>query len=212
VTIKVTDNGVPALSDQETIVVTVQEAPSPDPVDPFVDDDGHIFENAIEWLAGKGITQGCNPPVNDRFCPDDPVTRGEMAVFLVRAKGYTDNGGGDLFVDDDGLFYENAADKLFTAGVTLGCNPPVNDRYCGEREVTRGEMAAFLVRAFGYTDNGGGDWFVDDDGSVFENAIDKLRTAGVTKGCNPPTNNRYCPDQFVTRGEMAAFLKRAFGE
>jgi hypothetical protein len=70
-------------------------------------------------------------------------------------------------------------------------------------------MAAFLVRALGYTDDGGGDWFTDDDSSVFESAIDKLRTAGVTLGCNPPANNRYCPDDFVTRGQMAAFLKRA---
>ena len=70
----------------------------------FVDDNGHIFENAITWLAGKGITQGCNPPTNNRFCPDDPVSRGQMAVFLVRAFDYSDNGGGNIFVDDNGLF------------------------------------------------------------------------------------------------------------
>jgi hypothetical protein len=67
-------------------------------------------------------------------------------------------------------------------------------------------MAAFLVRALGYTDNGGGDLFIDDDGNTFEADIDKLGTAGVTKGCNPPANDQYCPDDFVTRGQMAAFL------
>jgi hypothetical protein len=30
---------------------------------------------------------GCNPPDNDRFCPEGPVTRGQMASFLVRALG-----------------------------------------------------------------------------------------------------------------------------
>ena len=50
---------------------------------------------------------------------------------------------------------------------------------------------------------------VDDDGHIFENAIDKLGTAKVTLGCNPPTNNKYCPNDYVTRGQMAAFLKRA---
>jgi hypothetical protein len=70
-------------------------------------------------------------------------------------------------------------------------------------------MAAFLVRALDYTAGAGDDLFVDDDGTTFENDIDKLGTAGVTKGCNPPTNDRYCPDDFVTRGQMAAFLKRA---
>jgi hypothetical protein len=71
-------------------------------------------------------------------------------------------------------------------------------------------MAAFLVRAFGYTDDGGGNLFTDDDGSTFERDTDRLGAAGVTRGCNPPTNDRFCPDDPVTRGQMAAFLARAF--
>ena len=70
-------------------------------------------------------------------------------------------------------------------------------------------MAAFLVRALKYTDDGGGDLFVDDNLSIFQSDIDKLGTAGVTVGCNPPTNDRFCPDDVVTRGQMAAFLQRA---
>ena len=70
-------------------------------------------------------------------------------------------------------------------------------------------MAAFLVRALGYIDDGGGDLFIDDDFSIFEGAIDRMATAGVTKGCNPPTNDRFCPTDYVTRGQMAAFLNRA---
>jgi hypothetical protein len=72
-------------------------------------------------------------------------------------------------------------------------------------------MAAFLVRAMGYSDDGGGDLFTDDDGSIFESAIDRLKTAGVTLGCNPPVNDHFCPDNFVTREQMAAFLRRAVG-
>jgi hypothetical protein len=184
--------------------------PQPEPVT-FVDDDDSIFEADIEWLAARGITKGCNPPANTMYCPSSHVTRGQMAAFLVRAMGYTDDGGGDLFVDDDGSIFEGDIDRLGTAGVTKGCNPPTNNRYCPNAKVTRGQMAAFLVRAMGYTDNGGGDLFVDDDDSIFEAAIDRLGTAGVTKGCNPPTNNRYCPTGFVTRGQMAAFLHRALG-
>ncbi len=52
---------------------------------PFRDDDGSVFESDISWLADTGITKGCNPPVNDRFCPDEAVTRGQMAAFLTRA-------------------------------------------------------------------------------------------------------------------------------
>jgi subtilisin family serine protease len=185
-------------------------APDPDNDEgKFSDIDNSVFENAIEKLAAAGITQGCNPPINDKFCPGDFVTRGEMAVFLARAFKYTDDGGEDFFVDDGEKFYENAANKIRFEGVTQGCNPPANDEYCGDELVTREQMAAFLVRALGLTDDGGGDVFVDDDGSIFEGAIDRLGTAGITQGCNPPENDKFCPKDFVTRGQMAAFLVRA---
>jgi hypothetical protein len=174
----------------------------------FIDTGGSVFADAIQWLADKGITQGCNPPANTMFCPDDRVTRGQMATFLVRAKGYSQIAD-DFFVDDGGHIFENAINRLRTAGVTQGCNPPTNNRFCPDRFVTRGEMAAFLARAFDLPAYNGPDRFVDDNRSVFENAIERLAQAGITVGCNPPSNNRFCPDDFVTRGQMAAFLKRA---
>jgi hypothetical protein len=69
-------------------------------------------------------------------------------------------------------------------------------------------MAAFLVRALGLTETDGTD-FVDDDGSIFEGDIERLAAAGITRGCNPPDNDRFCPDDPITRGQMAAFLFRA---
>jgi hypothetical protein len=175
----------------------------------FYDDDGSLHEGNIESIAAAGITKGCNPPANNRFCPDDSVTRGQMAAFLVRALGLTDNGGGGRFHDDDGSIFENDIDRLAAAGITKGCNPPKNDHFCPDDTVTRGQMAAFLVRAFGYTDTGGGDRFRDDNGSIFEHDIDRLATAGVTKGCNPPANDRFCPNEMVSRAQMASFLARA---
>lgn len=53
----------------------------------FDDDDGNIHESAIEAIAAAGITKGCNPPDNTRYCPDDPVTRAQMATFLMRSVG-----------------------------------------------------------------------------------------------------------------------------
>jgi hypothetical protein len=171
----------------------------------------NLFFDDVEWLAGEGITLGCNPPVNDRYCPDDPVTRGQMAAFLVRALHYSDDGGGDRFSDDDDSVFEADIDRLATARVTFGCDPPDNTMFCPDDAVTRGQMAAFLVRALGYSDDGGGDRFVDDDTSVFAADIDRLATAGVTFGCNPPDNTMFCPTQPVTRAQMAAFLHRALG-
>lgn len=167
-----------------------------------------VFLDDILWLADSGITRGCG---ETSFCPTDNVTRGQMAAFLVRALGYTDDGGGDLFVDDDGTTFELDIDKLAAAGVTKGCNPPVNDHFCPNDAVTREQMAAFLVRALDLTDDGGGNNFVDDDNSVFQDDIAKLAAAGITTGCNPPVNDRFCPTQRVTREQMAAFLNRALG-
>ena len=72
-------------------------------------------------------------------------------------------------------------------------------------------MAAFLDRALNL-DNPDKDTFSDDDGSIFESNIEALAEAGITKGCNPPLNTRYCPNQPVTRAQMAAFLNRALGD
>ena len=167
-----------------------------------------VFDTDIEWMAAEGITKGCNPPVNDRFCPNSSVTRGQMAAFLVRALDLPAAPSAG-FTDTVGTTFEEDIDKLATAGITKGCNPPDNDRFCPDDKVRREVMAAFLVRALGYTDDSGGDLFTDDDGSIFETDIDRLATAGVTKGCNPPTNDRFCPTENVTRGQMAAFLRRA---
>jgi len=174
----------------------------------FDDTQSSVFFNDIQWLAEEGITKGCGGP---SFCTNNNVTRGQMAAFLVRALDLTDDGGGNLFVDDNGNLFENDIDKLATAGITKGCNPPTNDKFCPDSVVTRGAMAAFLVRALDLVDNGGGNLFIDDDGLVFENDIDRLATAGITKGCNPPTNDKFCPSSPVTRGAMAAFLNRALG-
>ncbi len=167
------------------------------------------FAADIIWLATAGITKGCNPPANDMFCPDDKLTRGQMAAFLVRFFGLTDSGAGDIFTDDDNSVFENDIDKLATAGITTGCNPPEGTLYCPDELMNRGHMAGFLSRALSLTDDGGGDLFVDDDVWIFEADIDKLATAGITRGCNPPVNDRYCPGDYVTRGQMAAFLHRA---
>ncbi|MGH3668371.1 MAG: hypothetical protein ACRDU7_08775, partial [Acidimicrobiia bacterium] len=54
-----------------------------------------------------------------------------------------------------------------------------------------------------------GGTFVDDDGSVHEGSIEAIAAEGITHGCNPPANNRYCPDTRLQRGAMAAFMARA---
>ncbi len=174
----------------------------------FRDDDDSVHEDAIEHIGTLGITKGCNPPVNDRFCPDADVTRGQMAAFLVRALALPP-ASRDHFVDDAGNQFQDAINRLASAGVTRGCNPPANDRFCPNDRVTRGQMAAFLVRGFALRTGAVTNQFDDDNGHVFEADINVLGTSGVTRGCNPPANTRYCPNRNVTRAQMASFLTRA---
>ena len=94
----------------------------------FWDDEKSVFNADIEWMAAEGITRGCNPPLNDKYCPDSAVTRGQMAAFLVRALDLTNDGGGNIFTDDDDSVFEADIERLATAGITKGCNPPANDR------------------------------------------------------------------------------------
>jgi len=56
-----------------------------------------------------------------------------------------------------------------------------------------------------------GGTFTDDDTSMFEADIEWLAATGVTRGCNPPTNDNFCPNSTVTRGQMAAFMRRFAG-
>jgi hypothetical protein len=173
----------------------------------FCDDDRSSFEDAIERIARAGITRGCNPPANNRFCPDEPVTRGAMAAFLSRAVALP-NGSDISFNDVSGSVFEDPIMRLAAAGVTAGCNPPSNTKFCPKDHVTRGEMAAFLTRALNLAEARGID-FSDDNGSKFESDIESLAAAGITTGCNPPSNTKFCPNDYVTRGQMAEFLARA---
>lgn len=175
----------------------------------FWDDDGSPHEAPIEALAEEGITHGCNPPLDDRYCPNVEVTRGQMAAYLARALDLPASTG-DHFTDDDDSVFEADIERIAEAGITRGCNPPENDRYCPAVRIPRDQMAAFLDRAF-LEITAAPDAYEDDEGNDFEAHIDRIAQAGISKGCNPPENDRYCPDEFVTRAQMASFVRRAAG-
>ncbi len=171
----------------------------------FHDDDDSEFEGDIERVAELGITRGCNPPFADAFCPRDRVTRGQMAAFLVRLFSLppTDQ---DFFSDDESSEFGDDINRLAAAGITAGCTA---SSYCPGEPVTRGQMAAFLARGLGLSGDTSQNRFDDDDQSVFEDQIELLAEAGVTKGCDPPRNGSFCPEAQISRGQMAAFLGRA---
>ncbi len=107
--------------------------------------DDNPFRADIAALTDAGITRGCNPPDNTQFCPKDPVTREQMAAFLTRALDLDSGSRSFSDVGADNPFRADIA-ALADAGITRGCNPPDNTRFCPKDPVTRGQMAAFLKR------------------------------------------------------------------
>jgi hypothetical protein len=170
----------------------------PVPTFPLVDARFSLFNSAIMWVYEQGITVGCNA---ERYCPDDSVTRGQMATFLVRALDLPPTET-DYFTDDETTNHEDSINRVKAAGITSGCAP---SKYCPETIVTRDQMATFLARALALPASTT-DYFTDDNGSSHEQSINRVRAAGITSGCTATT---YCPTAPVTRGQMAAFLQRA---
>jgi hypothetical protein len=103
----------------------------------------HTHAGAIGAVAARGITIGCS---KDRFCPNEPVTRGQMATFLQRALDL--KGAEPSRFKDVGPSHAHRAGigAMERAGITKGCE---TDRFCPGARVRRDQMASFLERAFG---------------------------------------------------------------
>jgi CSLREA domain-containing protein len=106
------------------------------------------FANWIEQLAAENITAGCG---GGNYCPDQAVTRAQMAVFLLRTKhgpAYVPPTCASVF--SDVVCPSQFADwieELYAEQITGGCQTsPL--LYCPSNPVNRGQMAVFLVKTF----------------------------------------------------------------
>ncbi len=176
--------------------------------------DNHWAWQYIESLYEAGITGGCSTtPLN--FCPNNSVTRAQMAVFLLRGihgSGYTPPPAtGTMFADVPASLSTSAwIEQLANEGITSGCG---GGNYCPNNSVTRAQMAIFLLRAehgSAYTPPPAtGTMFTDIPASLSTAAwIEQLANEGITSGCS---GGNFCPNNPVTRASMAVFLVRAFG-
>jgi hypothetical protein len=170
------------------------------------------FYDEIGKLAARGVTVGCG---SGNFCPNNPVTREQMAAFIMRAKGEFSppTPGSQRFTDvpPANPFY-NFIDRLAVLNITLGCTPD-HLMYCPTDPVKRDQMAAFILRGLGEFNppTPATQRFGDvPPSNVFYNFIDRMAVLNITLGCTPD-HLMYCPNDSVTRAQMAAFLVRAFG-
>ena len=144
----------------------------------------------------------------DGFCPNAPIDRKTMAVWIVRVLDdedparVTESRFNDVNVRG---FHARFIERMAELGVTRGCGDLTG--FCPDRTVTRAEMAVFLSRAYqladapdpGFVDVPADAWYATD--------VAKLAASGITTGCGDRSG--FCPGRATTRGEMATFLDRA---
>ena len=210
---------------QVTVINTAAGNVESDPVDfsitSFADVPAYAwYWRYVEGFYAQGITTGCgvNPAV---YCPDNAVTRAEMAVFLLRALNGivtptpTQTG---MFADVpvvDKEWMQPWIEEFYLEGMTMGCavDPAM---YCPERKLTRAEAAVFILKAIH-----GKDHIPPEATGVFSDVpvagkewmepwVEEFFNEGITTGCAQDPL-KFCPDQSVTRAELATFIDRAFG-
>ncbi len=175
----------------------------------------NLFYKSIETVFHSGVIVGC---AGGGYCPSDPVTRGQMAVFLLRSKFGSAHVPppctGAVFTDVScaGQF-DPWIEELSALGITGGCGGGL---YCPSNTVTRGQMAVLLLKtregsAYNPPDCAG--IFADvpcTPGEGFSDWIEELRNRSITGGCSA-SPLEYCPTNASNRGQMAALLSKTFG-
>jgi hypothetical protein len=171
---------------------------------------GHWAYAPILELFNAGITGGCSDnPLN--YCPDEIITRGQMAVFIETSLGKATLPActGTVFTDVTasgvGSAFCGFIERLAADGITAGCTATT---FCPNDPVTRAQMAVFIEAALGNPANVcAGTRFADVTASnPFCGFIERLAADGITGGCG---SGNFCPDNPVTRAQMAVFLVAA---
>ena len=176
----------------------------------FCDDENNVHTDSIEAIAEWGITQGCR---TNEFCPDTEITRRQIAAFLHRAVTHRTGeppAAAETTLNDveNSAWYRPYAVWAVNAGIMSAPDGMFNP----DGIVTRADMAEMLTAAFSrltlparaqgiFTD-------MENQPDRTVRAAETLRTAGITQGCST-SPLRYCPDQPVTRAQMASFFHRA---
>ncbi len=172
---------------------------------------GTTFYPFVTIIGERAITGGCG---SGNYCPSTAVTRAQMAVFLL--------------VSQEGAAYSPPActtqvfndvpctsgfapwiNELARRGVTTGCG---GGNYCPNDPVTRAQMSVFLLvtlEGSSYAPPACTGIFSDVAcPSGFANWIEELARRGIAGGCG---GGNYCPNDSVTRGQMAVFLVGTWG-
>ena len=165
------------------------------------------YSASVSALAAQGVFDDTECG-GGGFCPNDPIDRKTMAVWIVRMLDDDDPApiAESRFDDVKGTsFYAPFIERMYHLSVTSGCGD--GRGFCPDLSVSRAQMAVFLSQGYqlpdgpdpGFGDVAPGAWYAAD--------VARLVRSGITSGCRDGTV--FCPDRPTTRGQMAVFLHRA---
>ncbi len=175
-------------------------------------------QSFINTLYYYGITSGCGTDAatgNPLFCPDTPITRGDLAIFVGRAlhpAPYVPPVATGVFADVPASDPRAPwIEQLFRDGVTSGCQPTPVRLYCPSASLTRAEMAVLLIVATHGSPPAATGLFSDVPPSFWAAPwIEETYRRGITAGCQASPVRLFCPASNVTRAEIAVFLATTF--
>jgi Tol biopolymer transport system component len=156
----------------------------------------------VSAISDAGITAGCTATT---FCPDNSITRGQMAVFIETSLGNPPATCTGQFTDVPTTHpFCGFIEGLAAGGITAGCTATA---FCPDDPVSRGQMAVFIEAALGNAGVACTGQFTDVPTThPFCGFIEQLADDGITGGC---TATNFCPNDPVTRAQMAVFLVAA---
>lgn len=183
-------------------MLAVPVAPASGQTTAFTDVDPNAFYAAdVEWLVSRGITTGVGPGL---FGPSLAVTRGQAATFLFnysgKPTGSPPHGFSDVRPAD---YFNKAVEWAFLFGITAGVDQVT---FAPNRPLTRSQMVTLLYRCAAASGVSPDPGFSDVSPSAFyATAVAWAKEALITAGTTATT---FSPDQVVTRGQIASFLRR----
>lgn len=159
------------------------------------------YRDAIDWAYAEGITNG---KANDKFCPDDSCTRGQIVTMLWRAAGSPTAKGVCPFSDvAENSYCYDAVCWAWEKGIVKGFSAT---EFCPDSTCTRGQIVTFIYRYAGSPAVSGGAAFKDvSRDSYCFNAVCWAVENGVAKGFD---NTHFSPESFCTRAQAVTFLFR----
>lgn len=160
------------------------------------------YYEAVKWASENGVTGGIG---ENLFGAKLPCTRAQIVTFLWRAAGSPEPKGMSGFVDVSAdAYYAKAVAWAVEQGIVSGTSATT---FSPDAVCTRAQSVAFLYRAFGEKANKAAGFSDVSADAYYADAVAWAVENGVASGIG---GGLFAPDQDCARGQIVAFLYRAY--